>query len=63
MTFDDSKSVWDDNEVQFTRLLAEVYGVITPEQIGDLARSMDLSEKDVRVLFARAEILFERIKP
>lgn len=54
---------WDDN-VQFTRLLAEVAAVadLTVEQIDAVAESMDLEASEVHTLFVRAEHEFEALK-
>jgi len=57
-----AQNTWDDNEIQFTRLLAEVNAVLTSEQVTELAASMDLSEMLVRSLFVRAELAFDRLK-
>lgn len=55
-------SLWKDNSVQYPRLLAEVWGVITFDQISDLADSMDMPRNKVTELFERAEHEFEDIK-
>jgi hypothetical protein len=58
-----SKVVWEDNGVQFPRLLAELRAAgITPEQMKFLSKSMDLNEGDLESLFLRAEDEWEKIK-
>lgn len=47
--------VWDDNSVQFPRLIAEVRSLLTVEQIQELSLSMDLSFSDLGELFLRAD--------
>jgi hypothetical protein len=56
--------VWDDNFVQFPRLLAEIAANLTFEQdqYNDLCAAMDLTEDQVDDLFDRASLEFERIK-
>jgi hypothetical protein len=49
-------------DVQFVRLLDEVYGVLTEEQICDLAKSMDLSENDIHNYFIIAQETFDAVK-
>jgi hypothetical protein len=57
-------TVWDDNAIQFPRLIAELEaaGAITPKVMGDLATSMDLRLSEVRELIDRACDEFDRIK-
>jgi hypothetical protein len=52
---------WENNEIQFPRLLAEVRGVLTREQMKDLCVSMDLSPSQVEELFQRADSAFLEI--
>lgn len=54
--------LWERDDIQFPRLAAEAYAVLTPEQIGEMAASMDLPRERVVELFERAEAEFERIK-
>ena len=56
--------IWDDNHVQFSRLLAEISAVadLTVEQIDAVAESMDLDSSEVHTLFVRAEHEFEALK-
>lgn len=61
-----SKTNWEDNELQFARLLSEIVaatGVIQLNAIiEDCARSMDLHTDDVRGLIDRAELVWESAK-
>ena len=53
--------LWDDDLIQFTRLLAEI--VATQElDIVTIAESMNLTPSDVRLLLERAQISWEKIK-
>lgn len=53
--------IWNDNEIQFPRLLAEINA--TQElDLDILAESMDLSVDEVKELFERANNKFEDIK-
>ena len=53
---------WDRNDLQFPRLLAEVYAAATPELTRDLALSMDLRMDQVIELFRRADTVWEAMK-
>lgn len=54
-------SLWDQNPVQFPRLLSEIYAVgLNKEQYNDLCGSMDLSRDDLDKLFARAEEVWQK---
>lgn len=53
---------WERDELQFPRLLAEIRGVITDEQISQLCESMDFVPGDIDELFQRANAEWERIK-
>jgi hypothetical protein len=58
-----SNGIWNDNSVQFPRLLAEVLAVgLTPEQYAQLGESMDLSTAEIDEVFERAECEFSSIK-
>lgn len=60
---DDAAKVWNDNLVQFPRLLAEIRAVgLTEEQYEDLQTSMDLSKAEIDELLERAETKFEADK-
>lgn len=55
--------LWENNRVQFARLLAEINAVgLTPKQLKGLAKSMDLKAKDIHDIFNRAENEFDEIK-
>jgi hypothetical protein len=54
--------VWENNDVQFPRLLTEVAAVLTTEQYKEIALSMDLTLDDVTDLFERAERVWDNIK-
>jgi hypothetical protein len=54
---------WEDNSIQFPRLLAEIKAVgLTAKQVADLCKSMDISSNDLHELLDRAEEEFERLK-
>lgn len=55
-------SRWDNNEVQFARLICEL--VANCDNLGAelVAESMDLSHKELISLYDRAEIVWERAK-
>jgi hypothetical protein len=44
-------AVWNDNSIQFPRLLSEVHAVIGKEMIQEIANSMDLPSARVLELF------------
>ena len=55
---------WDNNYIQFARLLAEIYSAagLTTEQYEQLKASMDLGYEDIDEIFERAMLEFERVK-
>jgi hypothetical protein len=56
-------SVWEDNNIQFTRLLAEINATgLTTEQYQQICDSTDLGVMDIDELLERAEKEFEEIK-
>lgn len=56
-------SVWDDNTIQFARLLAEINAVgLTMNQYQQICDSTDLGVMDIDELLERAEKEFEEIK-
>ena len=56
-------SVWEDNTIQFTRLLAEINATgLTTEQYQQICDSTDLGVMDIDELLERAEKEFEEIK-
>jgi hypothetical protein len=54
--------LWGNDEIQFTRLLAEIYAVSDQEMIEELGISMDLESHEVHELFIRATKKWEFIK-
>ena len=54
--------MWNNNEVQFARLLCELVAANESLAIEDVARSMDLEVEDVNELFERAHKVFEEAK-
>ena len=54
-------SAWDDNSIQFPRLLAEIYAT-QDLKMAALCESMDLEVGDIVEIFERALIDWERIK-
>lgn len=58
-----SQSLWNRNDIQFARLLAEINAAgLTKAQERDLCESMDISKAELRELLERAEYAFERLK-
>lgn len=56
-------SKWQDNSIQFPRLLAEIIAVgLSEEQWDGLLDAMDLESDDLSELFDRAQEEWERIK-
>lgn len=53
---------FDNNLVQFARLISELNGVINDSQIFDVATSMDLNPSEVSKLIERAEKVFDDAK-
>lgn len=58
-----SDEVWNDNAIQFPRLLAEIHALITPKFAAEVAASMDLQPEEVYELLERATDVFEEMKP
>lgn len=58
------KQKWNDNGIQFPRLLFEIQANIEfdSDQKEDLCSSMDLEWNDILEIFERATIKFETIK-
>jgi hypothetical protein len=53
---------WDDDNVQFPRLLVEINAVgLTEEQYSDLCKSMQCSKEEIVSLLNRAEKTFEAL--
>lgn len=57
-------SAWDDNSIQFPRLLAEIYATVTltDEQWRALESSMDLMRDDILDVMFRADQVWQRMK-
>jgi len=56
-------TTWEDNYIQFPRLLAEIRGLDIPlVEMEKLYQSMDLEAEEVEALFDRAEVEWIRIK-
>lgn len=53
---------WENNSIQFPRLIAELWGVLNHEQFSHLCDSMDLPMENVEELFTRANAEWEAIK-
>ena len=58
------RDLWNDNSIQFPRLLAEILaaGCIEGELLDTVCDSMDLTPTDVYELFDRAETEWQRLK-
>ncbi len=57
------RTTWDDDRVQFPRLLAELRAVgLTQDQYAGLCESMDLGVAEIHGLLERAETAWSRIK-
>lgn len=57
------KTLWEINEIQFPRLLAEIEAVgISQELWDDLLEAMDLTSTELSELFERAQAEWEKIK-
>jgi hypothetical protein len=61
---DDAASPWGKNNIQFPRLLAEIYATVpfTPEQEAALCASMDLEWDEICELLERADVIWQDIK-
>ena len=55
-------SAWDDNSIQFPRLLAEIYATQDSMKMAALCESMDVEVSDIVEIFERAQIEWELIK-
>jgi hypothetical protein len=53
---------WDNDMIQFPRLLAEIMATQDKIDFKALAESMDLTEDNVHELFDRAQLSWEAIK-
>ena len=61
----EQKRIWEDDSVQFPRLLAEIHaaGILSVRDMESLCGSMDLTHWRIEELFSRAEAAFEKSKP
>ena len=59
-----NNKIWEDNSIQFPRLLTEICATYntTDEDFEALCESMDLSKDEVNELFDRAQEEWEEIK-
>lgn len=59
-----SKSTWDNNNIQFPRLIDELQavGAITNTVMKDLCESMDLQPSQIDELLERAQLEWEIVK-
>ena len=56
-------SPWERDDIQFPRLLAEMYGIkFTSEQERHLCESMDLDWNEICEVMERADEVWEKIK-
>lgn len=54
---------WEDNDIQFPRLLAEIYAAgLSAKQEQDICKSMDINKAELYDLLERADNKFEQIK-
>lgn len=60
----EKQSNWDDNSIQFPRLISEMNAIVDwdGDNWNDLLGSMDLTEVELNDLFDRAENRWEKIK-
>ena len=60
----DPQENWENNDIQFPRLLAEIMGTLdfTNEQWEELCASMDLAPEEIMEVFERAMAVWDRIK-
>lgn len=57
-------TLWDNNEVQFARLLCEIRANISGSDVewAELKVSMDLTSSDIESIFTRASLVWEKSK-
>ena len=57
------KNLWEKNNIQFARLLAEIRAIgLNDEQYGWLSVSMNLNYNEIDEILERAETQFQKIK-
>ena len=58
-----NQELWENDEVQFARLIAEIAGVDIGEEAWDeLLENMNLESDELSELFDRAQMKWEKIK-
>ena len=57
-----TNATWENNEIQFPRLIAECWAVLTEEQFNELCTSMDLDSEELTSLFERADKAWQKAK-
>lgn len=58
-----SKDNWRNNDIQFPRLLSEIWAVgLTAKQVRTLRAAMDLSGSEINRIFNRADKVWQKIK-
>jgi len=55
-------SCWDDNRVQFARLICEIVANVDDLHFAELCESMDLEPDQLQELFDRADEVWEAAK-
>lgn len=59
---DDPNKNWNNDHLQFARLLAEIQACTEFKITNELMESMDLSKEQITEIFDRAEVAWEDIK-
>jgi len=57
-----NEPLWENNDIQFPRLLSEIFACSENLEIDAIADSMDVETNDVIELFDRAQSVFANIK-
>lgn len=57
-----ANATWNNNDIQFPRLIAECWAVLTEEQFKELCSSMDLDAEELTSLFERADEVWQKAK-
>ena len=55
-------SLWDNNEIQFARLICELVANVENLEFELVSESMDLEESELQELYDRAHTVFENVK-
>jgi len=53
-----SKELWNNNEIQFARLICEIVASLDVQELALVADSMDLPQKEIQELYDRAETVW-----